>query len=76
MPNALTFYEVAPTCSVRWPSDLTEHERQLFDVINNAGAIDLKLLTKRSYGGQSLLNQSLRHLQDIGAIERRTVEVA
>ncbi len=72
--STIVFYEVSPDCPSQFPVNLTEHERQLFDAINNAGAIDLKLLSKRSYGGQSLLNQSLQHLQNVGAIERRTVE--
>ncbi len=74
--STLVFYEVSPTCPSRFPDNLSEHERQLFDAINNAGAIDFKLISKRNYGGQLLLNQSLNRLLSIGAIERRTVETA
>jgi len=72
--NNIVFYEISSTCPSRLPDNLTEHERQLFDAINDAGAIDLKLLSKRNYGGQLLLSQSLGRLQRIGAIERRTLE--
>jgi len=74
--STITFYEVAPDCPSSFPDNLTEHERQLFDAINNAGAIDVALLNERSYGGALLLSKSLRRLQDIGAIKRRNVEVA
>ena len=74
--HTVTFYEIAPDCPSQLPSNLTEYERQLFDAINNAGAIDSKLLAKRSYVKTATHSTSLTHLQDIGAIEKRTVEVA
>ena len=75
--HIVTFYEVGPNAEYRLPDDSTVHARQVFEIINNAGAVDLMLLSKRTtHGGAMELNKSLAYLQRIGAIERRTVQVA